>query len=393
MSYLTEKLIKVLTDFPHAHEKKVEALLQLGKEVSGAGYALLSSIKDYHYQIEVKVEKKPLFDSFYTLDQTFCKASYDSKEFKVIEDIEKNGNTNLIFYTKLGLKAFISMPVMVNGRVVGTISYLSEDKLNIDKERLDFLKLLCFHIQDSVQFDEMKEKFDKYYSLLEKKNEDLSKFSYMVAHDLKSPLRAFKSLVDFMGEDLEQKQYDILPNHFAKIKERANHMEHLIRDILEYSKIGTEEIVSEKILLKYFINDICFEVSVSGANIEIYNKTKDLSVLNKKVFLYQIISNIVNNAVKYCDKEKCVVEISSVDKGDSIEIIIEDNGPGIEEEYRSKIFEVFQVAHNRSDVESTGIGLSIVKRLVERMGGDIFCTNSTALGGSKFVFSLLKEVN
>lgn len=393
MKYLTEKLIKLLSNYPHSHLEKVEALLQLGKEVCAADYALFSSVKDYHYQINAKVEKKPLFDLFYTLDQTFCKDTIEFKSAQALDDVSESGLAKNYFHSKLNLNSFVSLPVIIQDNVIGTVSFYAEGTLVFDSERLNFLKMLCFHIQESYEFDEMNVKFEKYYSLLEKKNEDLTRFSYMVAHDLKAPLRAVNSLIDFMGDDLDEKKYDELPDHFTMIKGKTDHMHNLIRDILEYSKIGSEEIVSESISLKYFINDICFEVSMGGPNIEIYNRTEDYSVVNKKVFLYQAMSNIVNNAVKYSDKEKCVVEISSKDLGDLIEISIEDNGPGIAEKHREKIFEVFRKAHSRTDVESTGIGLSIVKRLVEKMGGEIYCTESESLGGSKFVFSLLKQVD
>lgn len=392
MSHLTEKLITLLSEFPHKHKEKVEVLLKLGKEVIGADYALLSYVKGYHYRINIKLEKKPIFDSFYTLDQTFCKSTIENGETLIVEDVIAHNLADVFFSKKLGLKAFISIPIASEDAIIGTVSYHSEGKLVIDNERLNFLKLLCYHIQDSVGFDEMREKFDKYYSLLEEKNQDLSKFSYMVAHDLKAPLRAINSLIDFMSEDLEDKEFEALPGHLRMIKEKSIHMVHLIRDILEYSKVGTEEVVSENLALKYFINDICFEVSVSGTNIEVYNKVDDLSILNKKVFLYQTISNIVNNAVKYSDKKKCIVEISSKEQGDFVEISIDDNGPGIPEKHRERIFDVFQVAHDRNDVESTGIGLSIVKRLVDRMGGKIRCEEGEK-GGARFVFTLNKNVD
>ncbi len=393
MKYLTGKLIQLLSGYPDSYLEKVEALLELGKEVCAADYALFSSVNDYHYQINAKVEKTPLFDSFYTLDQTFCKDTVKFKSAQAIDNVSNSGLARSHFYSKLNLNSFVSFPVIIQGNVIGTVSFYSEGALVFDSERFNFLKILSFHIQDSYEIEEMKVRFEKYYSLLEKKNEDLSRFSYMVAHDLKAPLRAVNSLIDFMGDDLEEKQYDELPDYFAKIKGKTHHMHNLIRDILEYSKIGAEEIISESIPLKYFINDICFDVSMGGPNIEIYNKTEGYSVVNKKVFLYQAISNIVNNAVKYNDKEKCIVEIYSRDLGDLIEISIEDNGPGIAEKHREEIFEVFRKAHNRADVECTGIGLSIVKRLVEKMGGEIYCTESESLGGSKFVFSILKQVD
>ena len=109
-------------------------------------------------------------------------------------------------------------------------------------------------------------------------------------------------------------------------------------------------------------------------------------VENKELYMYQMISNLVSNAIKYNDKAVPEIKISAESKGDKCEIWVEDNGPGIPEQFREKIFGVFETLQRRDDVDSTGIGLTIVKKMAVQMGGDSYVTDSN-LGGAKFVCS------
>lgn len=393
MSSLVHEIIEVISDSNSGFEQKVNKLLSFGKKVVGADAVLMSKINSYNYHISFSQGSSQNLDSFYLLEQMYCHDVVNSKEMLYSTDISNSKFSDKYFFKKHKHSSFLSVPLVIDSIVVGTILFLSNDPLQIDKERLGFIQLIQHHIQDCVRYDDVQSKFDKYYNLLEKKNEELNKFSYTVAHDLKSPLRAISTLVGFMGEDIEDGNIEELPNHFNLIESKSNEAYKLIEDILEYSKLGATEVASDTIPLKYFINDICFEIALGGANVEVFNNVEEVSLLNKKVFLYQTVSNILNNAIKYTDKEKAIVEINSIDKGDVVEVSIEDNGPGIPDKYKNKIFEVFQVAHTRTDVESTGIGLSIVQKLIEKMGGEVHCEDSTKLGGAKFVFTISKNIS
>ena len=123
-----------------------------------------------------------------------------------------------------------------------------------------------------------------------------------------------------------------------------------------------------------------------------YEGGDEVIYLNQTQF-YQLVSNLVDNAIKYNDKTKPVINISTSIKDETFELIIEDNGPGIPKEFRSKVLELFQTLHNSKRVDSTGIGLSIVNKIVTKQNGTVTITDSKELGGAKFVVTIPNEKN
>ena len=149
-------------------------------------------------------------------------------------------------------------------------------------------------------------------------------------------------------------------------------MEQLIYDILDYSRAGNDEVEEEEISLREIVDEVCFEnESFPDKNIVFDKNFEDVKINNKRVFLYQALSNIISNAIKYNDKEETKVKISVEKKDGLVHVSIADNGPGIPEKYRVKVFQVFQTIHTKRKDNSTGIGLSIVQKIVAAMGGDV----------------------
>ncbi len=225
----------------------------------------------------------------------------------------------------------------------------------------------------------------QYTAELKKKNDELNRFSFIVSHDLKSPLRAIKNLSNWIEEDFEGViPLDIL-NHLVLLKGRVNRMESLIDGVLEYSnanKIKYDEVqveLNELIKESIALNNIIPQVSIS-INVD------ELSFITKKIKLEQVLYNLINNAIKFNNYEFPKLTINAVKKEHEIEISITDNGPGIAEEFHETIFEIFRTLNSRDSKESVGIGLSIVKKFVEEEGGKIWITSK--LGeGTTFYFT------
>jgi PAS domain S-box-containing protein len=229
----------------------------------------------------------------------------------------------------------------------------------------------------------------RYMHNLEKTNAELDKFAYVVSHDLKAPLRAIGNLTGCIEEDIGDQLPEDARNNFKIIKSRVLRMEGLIDGILDYTKasrkvgewapFSTEELILETI-----------ELLGQPAN-AIINVRDHLPVIKgERVKLQQVFMNLIHNALKYNDKEDVQVDIGCREAGASWEFFVRDNGPGIDPRYHEKIFVIFQTLNARDEVEARGVGLAIVKKIIEDEGG-IIRVDSQAGNGACFSFTWPKE--
>lgn len=224
---------------------------------------------------------------------------------------------------------------------------------------------------------------------LEKKNRELDEYAHVVSHDLKSPLRAIYNLSEWIVEDMPEMPQKVKGN-FDLLRRRVTRMENLINGVLEYSRIGRleieKEIVDVKELLEQLVDSIVpdnFKISI-GTNFPV--------VLAERILLQQVFTNLISNAVKYNDKEVGEIKCTYNSLTDFHEFTIKDNGPGIAEAYQQKVFQVFQTIEARDVKESTGIGLSIVKKIVEEKGGVVYIKSEEGAGCS-FILTIPKCQN
>ncbi|NNM15682.1 MAG: PAS domain-containing protein, partial [Bacteroidia bacterium] len=229
------------------------------------------------------------------------------------------------------------------------------------------------------------EKLAEYLDSLEKTNKELEKFAYVVSHDLKAPLRAIGNLTGLIEHDAGDKFSSTEKNYFDLIKGRVKRMDSLINGLLNYSKahrsrnkydeVDVNKLVDEILEMLGFGNDVRIEIM------------QDLPVLlTDKVKLQQVFQNLISNAVKYNNKQIKTIAINAIEHGKFYKFSIQDNGPGIDEKFHGKIFEIFQTLNPRDTIESTGIGLTIVKKLVEEEGGKV-SLESKAQEGATFSFT------
>jgi signal transduction histidine kinase len=221
-----------------------------------------------------------------------------------------------------------------------------------------------------------------YANRIEKKNKELDQFAYVVSHDLKAPLRAINNLSLWLTEDLAETITGENLKNLNTLRSRVTRLESLINGILEYSRVGRTDLPDETVDVLSLVEEI-EELLQPPAHIHI-EVVSELPVIQApKILLFQVFSNLIGNAIKYHDKSDGFVKISSVEHNDHIEFAVEDNGPGIPEEYFDQIFVIFQTLQSKDKFESTGIGLTLVKRIVEERGGQVRI-ESTVGKGSRF---------
>ena len=262
---------------------------------------------------------------------------------------------------------------------------LSEDDKTDNKE-LTGLKLANFIDSQTKKMVEMNAQRDELLVNLEHQNEELSDFTHMVSHDLKSPLRSIDTLTAWLQEDNLEKLDEQSNVNIKLIRSNVQKMDALISGILEYSSVGRIHTEYYDVDLNYVIKEILSFIVVPEHIKVNYDK---LPVIQGDTFrMQQLFQNIIYNAIKYNDKEQGYVNIKALDIGDYWKFSIEDNGKGIEEAYHKKIFKTFQKL--QSDGDSTGIGLSIVQKIITFYEGEIW-VESKLTEGTTFFFTIKKR--
>jgi two-component system, LuxR family, sensor kinase FixL len=225
---------------------------------------------------------------------------------------------------------------------------------------------------------------------VEKVNRELKDFAYIVSHDLKAPLRGIKTLAEWLTTDYSDKLDENGKEQMNLLIGRVNRMQNLIDGILQYSRIGRvkEDIV--QINLNEIVSEVADTVS-PPANISITIENELPTVECERTCITQVFQNLISNAVKYMDKSQGQIKIGCVEEDGRWKFSVSDNGPGIEEKYFEKIFQIFQTLARRDDKESTGVGLSIVKKIIEARGGKVWVESKVG-EGSTFYFIVLKNV-
>ncbi|UII32943.1 ATP-binding protein [Fulvivirga ulvae] len=227
-------------------------------------------------------------------------------------------------------------------------------------------------------------------NLLKKQNRELNQFSYVVSHDLKAPLRAIFKLSEWIEEDLGNNIPEDVKTNLQTLRGRVFRLEALINGLLEYSKIGRKDVSQENVDTQKLISDI-IDLHQPPARIKINIQSGMPVFYTKKILLQQVFSNLIGNAIKYNNKAAGLISIGVNGNSDYFRFIVEDNGMGISPAYHDKIFTIFQTLEARDQVEGTGIGLSIVKKSVEEVGGHIK-VESEEDKGARFIFTWPREI-
>jgi signal transduction histidine kinase len=298
--------------------------------------------------------------------------------------------TGTIFLLIISSYMFAGYVVKPINLITNTASRISEGDLSqrVNFESANELGVLANSFNKMTEsLIEAKKKVEIKVEELDKSNEALNKFAYIVSHDLKAPLNSVKGITELLKMELKEKLDDDGLKMLGMLTTKVNGMQDLISTLLNYSLIGSEP-KKELIDLQEVVN-IAIENISPPALIKIIIENNLPSLQWDRTSALQVFQNLIGNAVKYMNKSGGCVRIGVEREAGQYKFYVADNGPGIDPKHHQKIFEIFQTIHAKNN-DSSGIGLAIVKKVIENTGGKVWVESGQNKGAS-FIFTIPLE--
>jgi signal transduction histidine kinase len=243
--------------------------------------------------------------------------------------------------------------------------------------------------QEIIQRKQSQEKMGELLKEVKSANQELNDFAYVVSHDLKAPLRGISSLSEWLLSDYADK-FDSEGRELVNLMiARVHKVYNLIDGILKYSRVGRVKEEKRAVNLNDVVKDV-IELICPLDNIKIQIANELPVIFCEKTRIEQVYQNLISNAIKFMDKPQGKITIACIEDNDYWKLSVADNGPGIEQQHFARIFKIFQQLSNNKDSDSTGIGLSLVKKIVEMYGGNVWVESEVGQG-STFFFTFKKE--
>ncbi len=282
-----------------------------------------------------------------------------------------------------GYASSASVPLVVDGDVLGTLNAYAAEAGRFNGELVRVIASLTNAAAIAVHRARLRRKIERDAEVLgervaertralEETNTELKAFAYTVSHDLRAPLRAMEGLSRALLEDYAEALGETGGDYARRIASAAARMDDLIQDLLEYSRLGRAELDLQPVSLDLVLEDAMEEVAAliaeTGADVNVEAPLGE--AVGHHATLVQILANLISNAAKFVEPEKTPRVRIGVNRGEhSVRLWVQDNGIGIDEEHFRKVFLVFERLHGVETYQGTGIGLAIVRRGAERMGG------------------------
>ena len=267
-------------------------------------------------------------------------------------------------------------------------TFIAKTNISAVRDEEGKIKFQVVVIEDITKEQELQEQKEQLLSDLEASNKNLQEYAHIVSHDLKSPLRSISALASWIKEDYHDKLDEAGQEQLSLMQEKVASMDKLIQGILEYSTANSSQLLSSEVDLNEVIALIKETIYIPDHVSVKVPKTLP-TIICDRTKMQQLFQNIIGNAVVHIEREVGLVQVLFKEHKDLFQFTIEDNGVGIPKEYHEKIFKIFQSIGNKE--RSTGIGLSIVKKIVDRYEGDVWVDSEVGVG-TQFHFTLKKSL-
>ncbi len=317
-----------------------------------------------------------------------------NRQSAIIADIYADNRIPVEAYKPTFVKSLAMMPIRTLEPIGAIGCYWAQHHSPAAEEILllqSLADITSVSIENIYVYNELEERVKQRTEELEYVNKELDAFSYSVSHDLRAPLRAIKGFTQILQQDYGKELGDEGNQMLEHVSYNAIKMGTLIDDLLEFSRLGKKDVTRTHIDMDELTAAVLADLNKSSghsANIVVQEKLH--SVFADYGLISQVLFNLLSNAVKYSSKkENPCVEISSSEEGAEIIFAVRDNGVGFDMAYSSKLFGVFQRLHAQNEFEGTGIGLSLVHRIISKHGGRVWA-EAKINDGATFKFALKK---
>lgn len=353
-------------------EEDYDSITKIAAQICGTEISLVSLVD----------ADRQWFKSHFGIDATetpreysFCsRAIVSEREIYIIENAKEHpeyknnplvtGPPHIMFYAGVPLEGS-------DGFKLGSLCVIDSKKKDLSPEQIEALMALAHQVENLLKLRRNQIALDEMIMELEYKNEALEQFAYVAAHDIKAPLNNIRALVDLILKKEGGALKDSVIKKLKMVESTSDKLKRLVDALLEYSQVDAKVNECKEIDIQEVMETI---VDLhSNDNVEIQANTTVKNMYFSELSLYQILHNLVVNAIKYNDKDQVRIHISLKCEDDSFILTVEDNGVGIATENYDKVFESFTTLKTRDKFGNfgSGLGLSILKKIVEQYKGDI----------------------
>ena len=280
-------------------------------------------------------------------------------------------------YTATGEAHVLGQRLELPGLRKDGTEFLTE--LTITRSDIDGDQTFTGVLRDITHRKQQEAEREQLIKALARSNQELDQFAYVASHDLKAPLRGIANLSQWIEEDLGNTLNADNKEQMALLRGRVHRMEALIDGILQYSRAGRMKAKPESIDTGTLVKEV-IELMAPPRDMTVTVAPEMPTVKSEKVPLQQVFMNLIGNAIKHAGADSPRISIEWEDAGPFYEFIVRDNGQGIAPQYHERIFGIFQTLEARDKVEGTGIGLSVVQKIVEAKGGRVWVESDVGKG-------------
>jgi signal transduction histidine kinase len=319
------------------------------------------------------------------------------------------GSEALAQLQPFGLSSSIVVPLQAGDRCFGAVALVRADKTQpynatilafveelVERLALTLENARLYRMARAVEVElrqlneTLEDRVAARTAELERSNRELDRFAYVASHDLKAPLRAIDNLANWIAADAAAILPEPSQEHLAKLRGRVRRMERLLDDLLTYSRAGRIQHQPERIETAALVRNT-FELLAPPPDFMLVVAEPMPTFVTQRVPLETVLRNLIGNAIKHHTRHDGTVSVSAVADGDWLEFTVADDGPGVAPEYHERIFDMFQTLLPRDQIEGSGMGLAIVKKTVESVGGRV-TLDSMPEQGARFSFTWPRQL-
>lgn len=317
------------------------------------------------------------------------------REQVVIEDITLDERIPQEAYSPTFVKSLVMVPIRTLDPI-GAIGNYWGYRHKATQEEVMLLQSLAditaVSLENIKLYNELEKRVVARTEQLEDANKEMEAFSYSISHDLRAPLRSIQLYTDMLQTDYADQLNDAGKKLLGKLLNKTQNMEKLIKELLEFFRMGKKELVYQNISMHKMANDLIAVIKEEEKERDIQFIVHPIpNIPGDNTLLKQVWINLITNAVKYTAyKGKAIIEIGAEEKATTVIYYIKDNGAGFDMRYADKLFKIFQRLHSQEKFEGIGIGLSFVHRIIQKHKGKVWAEAKEGQGAT-FFFELDKK--